>query len=613
MQGHLREEDLSAYWDGELSPAERARAEQHLAACAECRRVLREYEFFAAALSEKEEPVPAYLAAALRERLHAPQQSSRRGLRFALGTVAAALVVTIFALLSGFPPSTAQVASAYPAPEATAVSTDTVIEIAYSAKVNKQAVEEAVRIDPPVAVSKRWRGDTLVIEPAEPLQPDVKYEVLAPAAVPAAPALPIPAAQEPMPTPAVVTSFRTAPSSMIAMASPTASPEMAALAATAAVATTGTASPDATPTAGLAIAATHEVPVSLGQPLGEALETDLAYQPFVGGEMLWRADKKLIYVLKADGEWWEYVDTFVEDSATPTVSPSLQIAPRRGFGRVWQEQEAVRLSLVGPVGEERGLKGQIQDYERGLVITTEPGDTYVLQADGTWARLGVVVVPSPTAAATPTGTSTAAPTAQPTGTETPSATPTPSPTAAASATPLPPATATPPVVASATAVPTVPAGACEITPVRGFGYLYSREAAVRERLGCATAPERSLIMAEQRFERGAMLWRQDLRTIYVLSADQTWTAYPDTFVDGEVLSEEKPPVNHFAPAAGFGKLWREEAAVRDTLGWAVEKERGFSGAWQRFTKGQMFWSDRGQIFVLYADGSWSVYADNAAD
>jgi hypothetical protein len=50
--------------------------------------------------------------------------------------------------------------------------------------------------------------------------------------------------------------------------------------------------------------------------------------------------------------------------------------------------------------------------------------------------------------------------------------------------------------------------------VRGFGKVWRSEAAVRERLGWATAREQGITAQVQRFERGTMLWVNGL--IYVL-------------------------------------------------------------------------------------------------
>lgn len=88
-------------------------------------------------------------------------------------------------------------------------------------------------------------------------------------------------------------------------------------------------------------------------------------------------------------------------------------------------------------------------------------------------------------------------------------------------------------------------------------------------------------VAEQLFERGRMFWLQPTGQIWVLVVTSeghgTWTVYEDNFVEGEPESDPSivPPEGRLQPERGFGKLWREVAAVRDGLGWAVTPEFGY--------------------------------------
>jgi hypothetical protein len=94
-------------------------------------------------------------------------------------------------------------------------------------------------------------------------------------------------------------------------------------------------------------------------------------------------------------------------------------------------------------------------------------------------------------------------------------------------------------------------------------------------------------IATQLFERGEMVWVGQSgggpSQIFVIVGNQvagaTWQVYPDTYVEGEpVGTAELPPPGKFAPARGFGKLWRQNAEVRRALGWALFPEQGDSGA-----------------------------------
>lgn len=88
-------------------------------------------------------------------------------------------------------------------------------------------------------------------------------------------------------------------------------------------------------------------------------------------------------------------------------------------------------------------------------------------------------------------------------------------------------------------------------------------------------------VAEQPFERGRMFWVQPKRQIWVLMEDPddpqrgTWRIYDDTFTENDpALDPDITPPDEglYQPERGFGKLWRENEAVRSALGWAVTPE-----------------------------------------
>lgn len=91
-------------------------------------------------------------------------------------------------------------------------------------------------------------------------------------------------------------------------------------------------------------------------------------------------------------------------------------------------------------------------------------------------------------------------------------------------------------------------------------------------------------IAEQVFEGGRMLWIQPTGQIWVMEVtgegSGEWAVYDDNFIEGEDLDEDpaiEPPEGEFyEPERGFGKLWRENPDVRDTLGWAITPEFGYT-------------------------------------
>jgi photosystem II stability/assembly factor-like uncharacterized protein/DNA-binding beta-propeller fold protein YncE len=129
----------------------------------------------------------------------------------------------------------------------------------------------------------------------------------------------------------------------------------------------------------------------LGCPAEPAVEILLAWQPFEQGVMLWRSDRREIYVLYSGLEanrWRLFPDTWQEGQ--PDRDPALQPAegreqPIRGFGRVWREEMGGPQAAVGWAMErEQSYTGRVQQYGGGLVLTAPGGQAYALFSDGTW-------------------------------------------------------------------------------------------------------------------------------------------------------------------------------------------------------------------------------------
>jgi len=158
--------------------------------------------------------------------------------------------------------------------------------------------------------------------------------------------------------------------------------------------------------------------------------------------------------------------------------------------------------------------------------------------------------------------------------------------------------------------PPTPPPTCSITPVMGFGRVWSSISRVQAGLGCATEPEKTIWMGEQTFVNGRMFWRSDNSMIYVLNANGTWQQVADTWTAAEPEWDTSivAPAGYYQPKRGFGKVWRNVYGVRASLGWATIDERGLYGAVQPFTNGLMIYSPSGGVFVLYGDGRWERFS-----
>jgi len=130
---------------------------------------------------------------------------------------------------------------------------------------------------------------------------------------------------------------------------------------------------------------------------------------------------------------------------------------------------------------------------------------------------------------------------------------------------------------------------------------------VAARMGCPSAPAIETWIAWQSFEKGTMLWRQDLSLIYVLQQDMTWSAYQDTWTEAEPVDDPTlvPPAGLRQPVRGFGKVWREQLGGPSAkIGWATAAERGFTTLIQTFTLGTLIRGEEGTVYALYTQGTW---------
>jgi hypothetical protein len=195
-------------------------------------------------------------------------------------------------------------------------------------------------------------------------------------------------------------------------------------------------------------------------------------------------------------------------------------------------------------------------------------------------------------------------------------------------TPVPTPTFEPASAASPSATPTfglLLKPNCRSTPMWGLGDVWQNEA-VYARLGCPLGEQVPVQGEELYFEHGHMLSRPDATLIYVFLEQlqpQGWGAYVDTFQPSDPDSDPNVIVPTPAssgprlvqPTGRFGKLWRENAWLREKLGWAVtlspqaeaQPVTTFTGAAQDFERGVLFWNGN-VCFVLRTDDmSWDLY------
>lgn len=105
-------------------------------------------------------------------------------------------------------------------------------------------------------------------------------------------------------------------------------------------------------------------------------------------------------------------------------------------------------------------------------------------------------------------------------------------------------------------------------------------------LGCPTlAPGNDVPASTQQFERGQMLWYGQAsgppmltlspRIFALIEPGPTFRTYDDTWVEGQdpdTPDFTPPSAGLYAPWRGFGKVWSNDPALRQAIGWALEPQ-----------------------------------------
>lgn len=137
---------------------------------------------------------------------------------------------------------------------------------------------------------------------------------------------------------------------------------------------------------------------TLGCALSPASKAPVAINEFgVGPDydrfMVWYSQNGMIDVLFPDGSWQSYVDTWSEDKPTYACNPlggtpTSPPLPRRGFGKLWCDDDSVQSSMGLIEVEERLCEEAIvQDFEDGKLfacVDDAIARYFRLSDDNTW-------------------------------------------------------------------------------------------------------------------------------------------------------------------------------------------------------------------------------------
>ncbi len=168
---------------------------------------------------------------------------------------------------------------------------------------------------------------------------------------------------------------------------------------------------------------------------------------------------------------------------------------------------------------------------------------------------------------------------------------TPSPSAAPSAASAP---ASPAASASAapTPIPPTPTIPPNLTPVPAAAFQPEN------------TPSHAAIVGVQSFEHGSMLYRDDLKQIYVMTLDQKFKVYPDTWKEGTNPDLGAAIGAKFRPGRGFGWLWASNPDLQQSLGLGVTSEQGFTGTISGDGNTTTIRAD--VAYAFNKDGTWAL-------
>ena len=163
--------------------------------------------------------------------------------------------------------------------------------------------------------------------------------------------------------------------------------------------------------------------------------------------------------------------------------------------------------------------------------------------------------------------------------------------------------------AVASPFPTLASPGCAYPVDAIFGTTWTTNTAAVDDLGCAGEPVHSYIGTGQIFEHGVMYW---------IPTNEIWALMPSGGINGEYWYyeqappeqgwSEQPPSGLQMPEQGFGAIWKADADVRQTLGFARTAEQSASLSLQRFEHGALILdATAGQTFILVGGDTGSAY------
>ncbi|MGH2459638.1 MAG: hypothetical protein ACRDIY_12315, partial [Chloroflexota bacterium] len=138
---------------------------------------------------------------------------------------------------------------------------------------------------------------------------------------------------------------------------------------------------------GLVYGGHPDVATKLGCASATEIGAQATRETFEHGVMIRRDDVRQIFVVRDDGKWAVYPDTYQagETLPDPGAAPSGKVAPMGGLAKVWLEQPGLRQALGWATAPQASVSGAYEGFAAGQLIWTSDKTIYVLYSDGTWS------------------------------------------------------------------------------------------------------------------------------------------------------------------------------------------------------------------------------------
>jgi serine/threonine-protein kinase len=261
-----------------------------------------------------------------------------------------------------------------------------------------------------------------------------------------------------------------------------------------------------------------------------------------------------------------------------------------GGGGILLAQNLQRIGAGGTIPPSSGLPTE-QPTQQTIGPIAEAPAAPITEAPSAPAEAPSNTTATSATEETPTQEQPTASASQPSRTTRPTNTPEPSPTADTGV---------------STSTPTTQP--CPSSIDDAFSAALSANPALTERLGCPTEAAGTRQIVEQPFEFGSMLYVANANpdapgTIYVVMRDTNtnavrWQAFEDTWTEDEPEGGGRFSEGLYEPTRGFGKVWRDNFEIGQSLSYALAPEQGAVGVVQQFEGGLLVLSPVSDVSEL---------------